>query len=68
MTTKITYTTINQAFENGTGDVCFKLNNEYIFISRKSGIEIFEELKNLGFEYIPYEDVVKIGKSELKNK
>lgn len=64
---KITYTTINQAFENGTGDVCFKLNNEYLFISRKSSMDIFEELKNLGFEYISYEDVVRIGKSELQN-
>ena len=64
---KITYTTINQAFENGTGDVCFELNNEYLFISRKSSMNIFEELKNLGFKYISYEDVVKIGKSELQN-
>lgn len=65
---KITYTTINQAFENGTGDVCFSLNNEYLFISRKSEMIVFEELKQLGFIYIPYEDVVKIGKAELKNK
>ena len=64
----ITYKTINQAFENGTGDVCFSLNNEYLFISRKSEMKIFEELKELGFIFIPYQDVLKIGREELKNK
>ena len=62
-----TYTTINEAFQNGSGDVCFSLNNKFLFISRKSGIEIFEKLKNLGFIYIPYEDVLRIGKSELQS-
>jgi hypothetical protein len=65
---KITYTTINQAFENGTGDVCFSLNNEYLFVSRKSEMAIFEELKHLGFVFIPYEDVLRIGRNELRNK
>jgi hypothetical protein len=64
----MTYTTINQAFENGTGDVCFEKNNEYLFISRKSSMEIFEELKNDGFRYVEYSEVLRIGKEELKNK
>lgn len=64
----MTYKTINQAFENGTGDVCFEKNNQYLFISRHSGMAIFEELKNEGFRYVEYNEVLRIAKEELKNK
>lgn len=62
-----TYKTINEAFENATGNVCFELNNEYILVSRQSSMSFFEELKNDGFRYVDDNEVKKIIRQELKN-
>lgn len=59
----ITYQTINEAFQNGTGDVFFfNANNEYIAVSRHS--VDYEAMTALGFTHLPYDKVLSIGRAE----
>jgi hypothetical protein len=62
-----TYKTINEAYENATGNVCFQLNNEYILVSRQSSISFYEELKNDCLRYVDDNEVKKIIRQELRN-
>lgn len=61
--TMITYQTINEAFQKGTGDVFFfNANNEYIAVSRHS--VDFERMTALGFTHLHHDRVIEIGRAE----
>lgn len=52
---------IKSAFKNGSGDVCFKNELGFVFVSRHSD---FKDMETLGCEYVPYEKVLQIDKEQ----
>ncbi len=54
-----TYKTISEAFKNGTGDVFFTKNNEFVAVSRHS--IPFEEMEEQGFKFLTYSETLEIA-------
>jgi hypothetical protein len=60
-----TYTTINEAFKNGTGDVFFIKDDRFVAVSRHA--IPFEQMEAEGFKYLTYSETIKIaGTQEVK--
>lgn len=60
-----TYNTVNEAFKNGTGDVFFTRNSEYVAVSRHS--VDFEGLEAQGFKFMTYSETLELaGAQEVK--
>jgi hypothetical protein len=56
-----TYTTIKEAFKNGTGDVFFTKNNCFVATSRKND---FSYYLNNGFSLLSYEETLALDKAQ----
>lgn len=56
---------IKEAFKNGSGDVCWKNEFGFVFISRHDDPE---KIRNQGFQIVPYEDVLKIDSEQNPKK
>lgn len=57
-----TYQTIQEAFRNGTGDVFFKKENQFVCFSRHDNN--IEEMESEGFEFINYEEVIRLSNQD----
>jgi len=54
-----TYKTVNEAFKNGTGDVFFTKNNEYVAVSRHAmDNAAFEAMEAQGFKFMTYDETL----------
>jgi len=54
-----TYNTINEAFKNGTGDVFFTINGQYVAVSRHAmDSEGFDAMIAQGFAFLSYEETI----------
>src|SRR6188472_2546758 len=51
-----TYSTINEAFKNGSGDRFFTINGRYVALSRH--LDNIEEMIERGFTFMQYEEVI----------
>lgn len=60
-----TYTTIKEAFANGTGDVFYTKNNRFIAVSRKDDNS---NLSNDGFKLLSYDEVTALAVTHIENK
>lgn len=60
-----TYTTIKEAFSNGTGDVFFTKNNRFIAVCRKDDNS---NLIDLGFKLLSYDEVTALAVTQTENK
>lgn len=56
-----TYNTIAGAFKNGSGDVFFTKDNQFIAVSRKDDNSNF---LNLGFTQLTYDEVIETDRLE----
>lgn len=65
-----TYKTVNEAFKNGTGDVFFTKNNEYVAVSRHAMDNAgFEAMEAQGFKFMTYDETLAIaGAQEVKER
>jgi hypothetical protein len=52
-----TYTTIKEAFANGTGDQFYKKDNQFVCISRH--LDAYEKMLAVSFTFVPYSQVRK---------
>lgn len=60
-----TYSTIQEAFKNGTGDVFFTKNNQFVCFSRKDKISL-SEMNEYGFSYVTYSEVIELSFKDNK--
>jgi hypothetical protein len=51
-----TYSSINEAFKNGSGDRFFTINGRYVALSRH--LDNIEEMIERGFTFMQYEEVI----------
>jgi hypothetical protein len=54
-----TYATINEAFNNGSGDVFFKNESGFLCVSRHS--VNYDEMQAAGFTHVPHAQVLEIA-------
>lgn len=65
-----TYKTVNEAFKNGTGDVFFTRNNEYVAVSRHAMDNAgFAAMEAQGFKFMTYDETLAVaGAQEVKER
>ena len=57
-----TYNTVNEAFKNGTGDVFFTKDNQYIALSRHANP--YDEMEALGFKFLTYSETLELATAQ----
>ena len=60
-----TYTTINEAFKNGTGDVFYTKDSRFVAVCRKDDNS---DLVVKGFTLLTYEQVTALAVAHVENK
>ena len=59
------YNTIEQAFQNGSGDTFFQKDGKFVAVSRKDE-STHDKLIDQGFEFLPWHLALEIGKSQIE--
>lgn len=64
-----TYKTVNEAFKNGTGDVFFTINNEYVAVSRHAMDNAgFAAMEAQGFKFLTYSETLELATAQEVKK